>query len=111
MQAHNLATFASTCRLPFQPNHHYIAEVRHKPKIPDNLKYWQIISQDSQIYNFMNSEGEFQNCNIDTDCTVDYTINSELDVNDVDNSEPTKFTRVEIDKLQTVEIEELTNDE
>lgn len=30
MQAHNLATFANTCKLPFQPNHQYTAEVRHR---------------------------------------------------------------------------------
>ena len=104
MQAHSLATFASTCKLPFQPNHKYTTEVRHRHDIPDNLKYWHIFSQDSQIYDFMNVEGEFQNCNIDTDCTIVYTINSELDVNDVDNIEPTKFTRVEINKLEIVEI-------
>ena len=31
----------------------------------------------------MNCEGEFQNCNIDIDCILDYTINNEIDVNDV----------------------------
>ena len=39
MQAHSLATFASTCKLPFQPNHLYTAEVRHRPTIPNNFKY------------------------------------------------------------------------
>ncbi len=38
MQAHSLAMFSSTCKLPFQPNHQYIAEVRHRLAIPDNLK-------------------------------------------------------------------------
>ena len=75
------------------------------------MKYWQIFSQDSKIYNFLNAETAFQNCNIDTDCTVDNTINSELYVNDVDMTEPTKFTTLEIDKLETVEIKEITNDE
>lgn len=40
MQAHNLATFANTCKFPFQPNHQYTAEVIHRPVIPDNLKCW-----------------------------------------------------------------------
>lgn len=47
MQAHSLATFASACKFPFQPNHQYTAEVRHMPVIPDNLKYWKIFYQDS----------------------------------------------------------------
>ena len=45
------------------------------------------------------------------DCTLDYTINNEIDVNDVNKIEPNKFTKVEIEKIETVEIEELTNDE
>ena len=53
----------------------------------------------------MNVEGEFQNFNIDTDCIVYYTINSELDVKDIDKTEPTIFTKVEVDKLEIVEIE------
>ena len=39
MQAHSLATFASTCKFPFQLNHQYTAEVRHRLVIPDNPKY------------------------------------------------------------------------
>jgi len=56
-QAHSLATFSSACRLPFQPNHQYTIEVRHRPTIPHNLKYWQIFSHDNQIRDFMISEG------------------------------------------------------
>lgn len=111
MQAHSLATFASTCKLPFQPNHQYIAEVRHRPVIPNNLKYWQIFSQDSQIYDFMNNEGELQNCKLDTNCTVDNNIESNIDVNILDIAKPAKFTRVEIDSLENVEIEEIMNDD
>ena len=86
-----------------------MAEVRHRPTIHDNLKYWQIFSQDSQIYDFMNYEGEFQRCDIDTECTLDYTINNEIDVNDINKIEPTRFTKLEIEQLETVEIEELIN--
>ena len=71
-----------------------MAEVRHRQTIVDNLKYWKIFSRDYQIYDFMNSEGEFQNCNIDTDCTLDYTINNEIYVNDVNKIEATRFTKL-----------------
>ena len=99
MQAHSLATFASTCKFPFQPNHQYTVEVIHRPIIPNNSKYWKIFSQDSQIYDFMNAEGGFQNCNIDTDCPVDNNIDSEIDINALDIGKPTNFTKVEIDNL------------
>ena len=53
----------------------------------------------------MNVEGEFQNCNIDTDCTLVDVINREIDINVNDVNKPTKFTKVEIDNLEKVEIE------
>lgn len=106
MQAHTLSTFSSTCKFPFEPNHEYTAEVRHRPIIPDNLKYWHIFSQDSEIYDFMSSEGEFQNCKIDTNCTIDNNLESSTYVNICDVAKPTKFTRVEIDSLENVEIDE-----
>jgi len=58
----------------------------------------------------MNAEGEFQNYNIDTDCTIDNNINSEIDVNALDIGKPTNFTKVEIDNLEK-EIEEIMNDD
>ena len=55
--------------------------------------------------------GRFQNCNTDTDCIVDDKIDSEIDVNNLDFTETTKFTQVEIDKLEKVEIEEIIDDD
>ena len=85
----------------------YTAEVKHGPIIPDNLKYQQIFSQDQQIYHFLNNEGEFQNCKIDTDCTIDQDLDVEIDLNNVDVnkvkfSKPTRFSQSDIDKLQRV---------
>ena len=34
IHAHSLATFASTCKLPFDPNHHFTVEIKHRPTIP-----------------------------------------------------------------------------
>ena len=39
LQAHFLATFASTCNLPFQTTHRYTAKVKYRPIVPDNVKY------------------------------------------------------------------------
>ena len=38
IHAHSLATFASTCKLPFGPNHHFNAEIKHRPVVPNNVK-------------------------------------------------------------------------
>lgn len=111
MQAYSLATFASTFKLPFQPNDKYTTKVRHRLVIVDNLKYWLIFSQDSQIYDFMNAEVEFQNCNIDTDCTIDNNIDFEIDINALYVCKRTNFSKVEIENLEKVEIEEIMNDD
>lgn len=38
LHAHSLETFSTTCKLPFEPNHQFTAEIRHRPAIPDNVK-------------------------------------------------------------------------
>jgi len=47
LQAHSLAMFASTCKLPFEPNHQFTAAIRHRPTIPDNVKNWQVFDSDN----------------------------------------------------------------
>ena len=47
LHAHSLATFASTCKLPFEPNHHFTAEIKHRPVVPDNVKGWQVFENDT----------------------------------------------------------------
>ena len=32
----------------------------------------------------MNNEGEFQNCKIDTDCTIDQDLDCEIDLKNID---------------------------
>jgi len=60
-----LATFASTCKLPFEPNHHFTAEIKHRPTIPDNINNWQVFENDAQINNFLTLQEEFIGLNID----------------------------------------------
>jgi len=55
----------------------------------------------------MNAEGEFQNCKIDTDCTID----NDTNINILEVAKPTNFTRLEVDNLECVEIEEIMNDD
>ena len=53
LHAHSLATFANTCKLPFEPNHHFTVEIKHRPIVPDNVKNWQVFDNDTQINNFL----------------------------------------------------------
>ena len=64
----------------------------------------------------MNNEEEFQNCNIDTDCTINHDLDCEIDLNNLDVNrinfdKPTRFSQVDIYSLEKVEIEEIIEDE
>ena len=78
LHAHSLVTFASTCKLPFKPNHTFTAEIKHRPAVPDNINNWQVFESDTQINNFLTLKEEFSGMNIDTSTRDDqpqaYTI-------------------------------------
>ena len=61
----DLATSASTCKLPFHPTHPYTIEVKNRPIVPNNIIYWQVFGNDAQIENFLQSKEEFEDVNID----------------------------------------------
>jgi len=44
--ADDLATLASTCKIPFHPNRKYDVEVKHRPAVPDNVRFWQVFGSD-----------------------------------------------------------------
>jgi len=71
LHAHSLATFASTCKLPFEPNHHFTAEIKHRPAVPNNVKDWQVFENDTQVNNFLTLQHEFSSLNIDADAMDD----------------------------------------
>ena len=111
LHAHSLATFASTCKLPFEPNHQSTAEIRHRPTIPDNVKNWQVFDNDIQINNFLTVEEDFSNTNIDTDtvCEVDQIDKIETDISAETATQilhPTKFTKKKLQDLKEVNIDE-----
>lgn len=47
LHAHSLATFTSTCKLPFDPNHHFTTEIKHKPVVLNNIKYWRVFENNA----------------------------------------------------------------
>lgn len=61
LHAHSLETFSSTCKLPFEPNHHFTAKIKHRPIVPNNVKNWQVFHNDTQMNNFFTLKEEFSN--------------------------------------------------
>ena len=116
MQARSLAMFASTCKIPFKPSHQYTAEFRHRPAIPDNLKNWQVFTNEQQINNFLTLEEEFVNSNVDTDITLDPDFKDEIEINEIEDEKidrfhPTKFTKLDVKNLKQVKIDEIINED
>lgn len=50
---------------PQNPLLRYEVEIRHRPSIPDNVKYWQLFEDDEQIKCFIEVIKEFSNSVID----------------------------------------------
>ena len=90
LHAHSLAMFASTCKLPFGPNHQFTAEIRHRPAIPDNLMNWQVFVNNNQINSFFTLENEFSNSSIDEDITINES--DQVNEQEMNISEDTAIT-------------------
>jgi len=44
-----LSTSASTFKIPSHQNKRYETEVKHRPIVPDNIIYWQVIENDKHL--------------------------------------------------------------
>ena len=62
--ANGLAFSTSTCQLPHS-NKQYTIEVKHRPFMPDNMRYWQVFFRDRKIESFLQSKDEFEDSNIE----------------------------------------------
>ena len=118
MHAHSLATFASTCKLPFEPNHHFTAEIKHRPAVPNNIKDWKVFEDDAQINNFLTSQHEFAGLNIDMDAMMDNPQQRMSQNDQIVTAEatsqmrhPTIFDNTNIEELKQMHLEEIAKTE
>jgi ribonuclease HI len=93
--ADGLATSATSCKIPFCQTLPYIFEVKCRPTVPDNIRYWQVFGNDDQIEDFLQCKNDFE-------CTNIYLENEEENVNSLD---------CEIDSVNTIELDKLGDDE
>jgi hypothetical protein len=63
--ADGLATSTTTCKIPFCPTCKYTVEVKCRPTIPNNIRYWQVFGNDDQIEDFIQCKNDFECTNID----------------------------------------------
>jgi ribonuclease HI len=93
--ADGLATSAATCKIPFRSTRPYTVEVKCRPTVPDNIRYWQVFGNDDQIEDFLQCKNDFECTNIDLE-------NEDENVNRSD---------FEIDSVNSVDSGELGDDE
>ena len=60
-----LATSSSVFKIPIHLNRKYEIEVKNKPTIPNNVKYWKVFEDNKQMKRFLEMNGEFENIHID----------------------------------------------
>ena len=65
--ADSLVVATSVFKIPIYPNRAYQIEVKHRPSVPNNVKYWQVFEDDSHINKFLAMFDEFENLTIDED--------------------------------------------
>jgi hypothetical protein len=63
--ADSLAVSASHFRIPIPPKLKYDVEVKYRPSIPDNVKYWKVFEDDLELKKFLESVDEFVALHID----------------------------------------------
>ena len=62
-----LVVAASVFEIPIYPNMRYQIEVKHRPSILDNVRYWKVFMDDSHINMFLTLIDEFESLSIDED--------------------------------------------
>ena len=112
----SLETFASTCKLPFEPNHHFTTEIKHRPTVLDNVKNWKVFENDTQINNFLTLKEEISSTNIDTNDICDQQQIDKIEKNisaETTNHifHPTIFTNKNLQELKHMDLDEIAEGE
>lgn len=83
--ANDLEIAASLFKIPIHPNRKYEIEVKHRPIVSDNIKYWQVFDDDQEVNRFLTLSEEFESCTIDEKEVVDHNKEDHLTNNIVDH--------------------------
>lgn len=65
--ADSLAIATSNLKIPMNSNNKFEIHVKHRPTVPDNLRYWQVFWDDKEINYFLQNEGNYKDASIDRD--------------------------------------------
>jgi hypothetical protein len=80
-----LATSAATCKIPFRSTRPYTIEVKCRPTVPDNIRYWQVFGNDDQIEDFFQCKNDFECTNIDLENEDENVNSSDFEIDSVNS--------------------------
>ena len=69
--ADSLATMARNLKIPMNSSNKFEINVKHRPYIPGNLRYWKVFWDENKISAIFHNEGKFKNASIDDVCDSD----------------------------------------
>jgi hypothetical protein len=81
--ADRLAMSAASCKIPFCQTRPYTVEVKCRPTVPDNIRYWQVFGNDDQIEDFLQCNNDFECTNIDLENEEENVNNSDFEIDSV----------------------------
>ena len=65
--ADSLAVSACAFIPPFPPQLNYEIKMRHRPSLPDNVKFWKVFEDDAELTRFLGVVDEFADLQIDNE--------------------------------------------
>jgi ribonuclease HI len=83
--ADGLATSAATCNIHFRSTRPYTVEVKCRPTIPVNIRYWQVFGNDDQIEYFLQCKNDFECTNIDLENEDENVNRSDFEIDSVNS--------------------------
>lgn len=63
-----LTTATSNLKIPMNSSNKFEIHVKHRPTVPDHLRYWHVFWDDNEINAFLHNEGKFKNASINDVC-------------------------------------------
>jgi ribonuclease HI len=81
----SLVVSASSFKAPLPPKLKYDVEVKYRPAIPDNVKYWKVFEDDDELKRFLETIDEFSALHIDQDEDVNENMQNDKFVNKIAN--------------------------
>jgi hypothetical protein len=94
----SLVLSVSNFRIPIPPKIKYDVEVKYRPSIPDNVKYWKVFKDDLELENFLETVDEFFSLHIDQDHDLEITPHADVFLNKIANHHIVQLPSIHIPK-------------